>query len=564
MAGIDSYENFGSAHGLYVDTLAGTGGITLTYSGTNTNYISQNPWYGLEFLTNGSVVINKTLAFNNGHTGIRLNNPSSIGSVTMNTVESTDATVGEGIYIRTMGNVSLTNIITNSNQLNELDIVNSTGTGSVTITNAQIGGSDNNSGIVVISKGAITLTKVTSEDNYSGWGAYLDNSGATTGTPGITVKNTSPAINSFYNNKYGLEIYSKGIVTITNTEVTSSDYAAVLVDNTFGTGAVIMTNVTGESYSLNGISVASKGAVTGTRLTGRGSSENAGVIIDNCQWNGAACTGSGNVTLATVTGQYSGAGLYVYSNGNILVSNLTVESNYNTLPGSYGYGAYLSNINSATNASISVLKGQANSNEDTGIYILTKGNVTLNGINASNNYISGTSGVYVNNTGGTGNVTILTTLGANVFNGNGGEGLRIITMGTISATNVTARDNSYDGLYLRTGGADKAITLNKVTVISNGYNGIDAVATAASTFTYIRAINNGFYSNCDGVKVNTTGHNFTITNSFLSGNGNNGLDATVGGSPQKVRVLNTFYFGNGRYGSGDSPNISTDGILSFV
>ena len=128
-----------------------------------------------------------------------------------------------------------------------------------------------------------------------------------------------------------------------------------------------------------------------------------------------------------------------------------------------------------------------------GIHIVSKGSVTLDGITSSENQ-SSAYGVYVDNSAGTGNVSVLSTKGANTFNDNSLDGLYINTKGTIIVTSATASNNGNNGLNLNTSGTAKTITLTNVTTSHNGYDGILTLSHGAATFTNIKAFNNGDYA----------------------------------------------------------------------
>ena len=63
--------------------------------------------------------------------------------------------------------------------------------------------------------------------------------------------------------------------------------------------------------------------------------------------------------------------------------------------------------------------------------------------------------------------------------------------------------------------------------------------------------------------MTTNGYDFTLSNSYISGNGKNGINATVGGLTHNVKVIKSYYFGNGQYGRVDAPDILTDGKLTI-
>jgi hypothetical protein len=553
LTGIYSSYNTSGGYGLNVVNTSGTAGITLTNSGSSLNTLSYNATYGVYFNTNGAVVIKNTVASQNTQNGIWVNNASGTSSITLNTVTATSNHF-DGIDLNTSGSVTASGVDTSFNIVRGLFIVNTTGTGNVTITNGNFGdtGSD---GLNVTSKGVISLTNVTADGNTAGYAAFLDNSSSTgTPAPGVTVQNSGSLMNSFGSSKWGLDIQTRGAVVLGNINAENDTNAAIAVDNTYGTAGVTLTNITAYSYNGNVLDVATKGAVTGSKLSSQANGTGYAILLDNCQLT-SACTGSGNVTLTTVTATDGVTGLAVNSNGSISVSNLTAMDNNG------GYGAYLDNSHSSVAGSVSVLSANTSYNKQDGIHIVSRGSVTLDGITSLNNYTSA-YGVYVDNSTLTGNVSVLNTKGANTFSGNSLDGLCISTQGTIIVTGATASNNERYGLFLNTSGSGKTITLTKVTTSHNYDYGIVSTSQGAETFTNIQAFDNGDNTNYDGINVTTNGYDFTISNSYISGNGKNGINATVGGLTHNVKVIKSYYFGNGQ-GSVDAPDILTDGKLTI-
>jgi hypothetical protein len=378
---------------------------------------------------------------------------------------------------------------------------------------------------------------------------------------GITLQNSGTAMNYFnYNSSLGVSLYSDGPLKVTNTSASGNTGAGIYIDNTTGTAGVTLTNVSGSASSSYAIEVLTNGVVTGTSLTGYGNSSYAAIYIDNCRLSGV-CNGTGNVTLTGVTVQGGAPGLWVASNGTITVTNLNATFN-----GS-GYGALLDNHFSATKAPVYVYSSVASYNGADGIHIQTLGSVVLDGVTAIGNSGSGANGVFIANNyaGATGDVSVLSTKGANNFSNNSTDGLYIVTNGNITLNNVTANYNYSNGIEAYTYGAGKFIKASNVTLKWNSYHGFLGTADADCTFTGIKAFNNGLAtSSKDGINMNTNGHNFTLTNSYLTGNGQNGLDVTVGGTSHTVKVTASYFFGNDHYtASSTVKDILTDGTLQI-
>ena len=542
---------------MYVDNTSGTAGITLTDSGSALNTLNHNPVDGVYFLTNGAVVINNTQANQNTQYGIYVPNASGTGPITLKTITADSNVSSDGINLNTSGSVTATGVEANNNNSGYGMIIdNTSGTGPVTLTNGTFynNGKD---GFHVTSKGAISLTNFAADDNSAGYGAYLVNNTSTTSTPpGVTVQNSGSLMNSFGSSNSGVYIQTKGAVVLGNINANYDAHKSIVVDNTYGTAGVTLTNINVSASSGDVIDILTKGAVTGSNLSSQGNGSGDAIYIDNCQLSGV-CTGSGNVTLTTVTTNGGSNGLYVTSNGSISVSSLTAAD-------SDGFGADLLNSSSTVSGSISVVSANVVDNDRDGIHIESKGSVTLNGIASSGNYGAGADGVYVDNSAGTGSVSVLNTKGANTFNQNNSDGLYIYSQGTISVTSATASNNSHNGLDLTTTGTAKTITLTTVTTSHDGYDGVLTQSQGAQTFTNLQVFENGDNANYDGINVTTNGYDFILSNSYVSGNGKNGIHATVGGLTHNVRVIKSYYFGNGQYGGVDAPDIVTDGKLAFA
>ena len=106
-------------------------------------------------------------------------------------------------------------------------------------------------------------------------------------------------------------------------------------------------------------------------------------------------------------------------------------------------GAYLDN--SSGSGAIRVDNSTFNNNTGgDGLTILSNGDITLTGVTADNNY---DNGVYLDNTSGSGNISVDNTSGGD-FSGNNVNGLEAYSNGNVTLTYVTADGNYYDGALL--------------------------------------------------------------------------------------------------------------------
>jgi hypothetical protein len=547
-----------SGVGLSVNNSAGTGSVTITNSGAITNNFSGNWQQGVYVNTRGAVTMNKVAAAGNRQTNIVVSNSSGTGSVTLSNISS-DGSLTYGVDIVTSGAVTITGLTASGNTSTGLRIQNATTTANVTITNATTSGSAISNGIYISTPGFVTLTNVSAYSNFAD-GIRVENGSGL----GVTLQNSGSLMNNCsWNSGYGVVIFSNGPIKVVNTTATANTQSGVYLYDVSSTAALTLTNVTASSTGSYGIFITAYGNILGTNVKGYGNSSNAGIYIDNCQDFGPGCSGTGYVNLNGVTATDSSTGLMVYSNGAITVSNAVLTNNTN------GFGAFLDNHgNNVTKPGVSVLKANASGNQASGLLIYTLGNTVLDGITATGNYSPGAYGVYVENSwvGATGNVSVLSTKGANNFSNNNYSGLAITTNGAVTVTNATANYNGSDGIAVSIYGAGKAFNSTNVTVKGNAYHGISGYATADSVFTGIKAIDNGILnSDSDGIYMELDQKNFTISNSFIYGNGQNGLDVTTSDSTKILKVINTFCFGNDHYGYGmtGAKNILTDATLQI-
>ena len=357
----------------------------------------------------------------------------------------------QGLAAYSSKNINLTNIIVNGNGLSGtyhgayLYTLNST-SGGVTLSSSKgfINQFNNNTqrGLYIDVVGNVKLKKLEAIGNTSG--AFIDAINSASSPRSVTISygwfddNTSG---------YGFEIDAESSVKIDNVSASGNFLAGARIGRTFmkypGTVSVKYSN-----FDRNGISSSYSGLqinnYKSTTLYAVSASENGftGVSIDSCQWDGGECLGSGSVSIKSKKGVYNtfndndGDGLFVWASGSISISyvmagnndangisvsnswtgskgNLTISGNStspNLLFGNSNMGisgssngtisvkyveafenmsggAYFTNTSAANAKKLSVVDSSFNRNEGTGLDAYSNGNITLQGVEASDNSI---------------------------------------------------------------------------------------------------------------------------------------------------------------------------------
>jgi len=383
--------------------------------------------------------------------------------VTLNDIVISGVTSGNnGLTVKTKGNITLHNVKSNNNSggVGGAKLDNTSGSGtSITVasdTNGESEFSNNDSnGLTAYSNGGITLLDVIADGNTNN-GALLDNTSSTTNST-VTVDNsTGGEFNS--NGLAGLKVYSNGDISLTDVIADSNDDSGAHLDNTGSStnSTVTVDNTSGEFNSNGG---------AGIRVYSNGDISLTDVMADGNTDSGAHLDNTGSSTAGTVTvdnsagGEFNSngdAGIRVYSNGDISLTDVIADDNTNN-------GAHLDNTSSSTAGTVTVdnsTGGEFNSNGLNGLKVNSNGDVILTSITADGNY---KDGAYIDNCGSDGdtcendaNVSIDNSLGGD-FNGNGlgieyddvnGNGLEVYSGGDVSLTNVIADDNEMNGAQL--------------------------------------------------------------------------------------------------------------------
>jgi len=435
----------------------GKGNISVTA----TQVISSMVGFGLAAVTGGAITLDGGYFYGNLG-GVALNNSltTSAKAVTVNNSEFSVGVAPTAIplNVASKGNITLNNVRAFSNAITteviKLDNcflnggVTCTGSGSVSVLNSlgatllKENHSTSNS-LSISSHGAVTLTGVVDDFNKSG--AKVEND---LGTAAVTVSKSSFSHNTVNG---GLKVLSRGKITLTSVVVAyNGDYGANLMNADLALTAPASSTITISKstfdYNHNfGLLAIGMGAVTANNIS---ASYNLGATTDG----GALGSAKGNVTLQDSLGpnqfNYNGRhGLIIVSGiagpgiwgGNISIRGVTARNNLN------GYGISLDNQNATTPKTVTAQKVTVEGNGQDGLDVLSKGSVTLNNVQA--NYNSTGYGVKIDNCllpapcVGTGNVAVLSTLGPNSMKNNL-YGMSIDTQGSVVLNDVTASFNT--------------------------------------------------------------------------------------------------------------------------
>ncbi|MBL8088770.1 MAG: hypothetical protein JNJ43_00470, partial [Anaerolineales bacterium] len=507
---------------------------------TGTNFFNNNMDTGLVIYSTGAIMLNNLTANKNLVYGAYLDNTASatFKSVTITGVNQFNENTDSGLLIISDGIVTLNNITANGNGGNVgVNINNTTSTPAkpmgVTMAGTNLFNNNNGTGLGIYSHGAVTLNNITANFNgvvnTNGYGLDVRNDVGTTTPANVTI-NGANTLNGNYSG--GINVWSLGIIKANSLTVKDTvDGIGAYFQNSIGTStAGVMltgTNIFTGNKQTN-LVIYSYGAVSLNNITASNSLSNHGLFINN---SGAT---SKSVTL-TGTNVFNGnwfSGVTISSIGAITLNNVT--ANNNGVSGTGGYGTYLDNTLSPVNAGIT-LNGtnNFNGNYQTGLYIITLGNIKINNITANGTIATSHYGANMSNLNGTGSVTLT---GVNTFSGNKGTNLFVYSAGVITINNLTANNSvNGQGAYIDNtasgASAPKAVTLTgNNTFNGNAEKGLDIYTFGAITTNNLTANGNGIGSNNTGVKLDNSNGTIPMPIAMKGNNtftGNYGLNLVV-------------------------------------
>lgn len=362
--------------------------------------------------------------------------------------------------------------------------------------------------------GVVILNRVTASHNANG-GAWIDNRD---GTTGVTITNSTFDYNDRHGtaNLNGISIMSNGAVLIDGISISHTTGAGNALYVLTPRSLNIKNSVFDSNLQCEGITVDEFTMVSGISLTNVYSTNNwegmwlytpgnisltgvhadgniyRGAYVGTCNEVSGLCTltGTGVVTIKNSTFDGNGDtdyGLYVESRGTITLTNVSASDNTNA--GANPDGARLYAHYSPLANTVNVTNGVFSGNDGSGLVIKTKGNIVLNKVKADDN---GYTGADLDNTFDSVASTVTVTgsaAGDNSFNLNFDKGLYVQSNGVISVKYAQAEENLDYGIHLdnTSGLAFPGVTMTGADILFNGDIGLLVYSKGNVSLTGVRA-----------------------------------------------------------------------------
>lgn len=399
-----------------------------------------------------------------------------------------------------------------------------------------------------ISAYGIKLTNIRASSNH-GAGIFLSSWGSSVSILGTLNEFSGNSISAGWTTQqYGLWVdQAYGPVTILNFKADGNYGGGIHIDNTAGTGSVTLNSTVagftssvtdGEgSYDGYGLEISSRGAVTINRVDiSDGDQITPGAYINNTT---SLTSMPVKVSLSSFNYNY-GDGLHVESGGLISISKVIASGNKYTGGGTPdGNGLWLRNDNinnSQVYSPITIMNSVFNGNDGDGANIQSTNKITVSTVTA--NYNKG-SGLIIELEDGLALPPAILITGKNQFIGNGNNGLEISGYGLVTVSGVEAGDNGGNGINVNT---YKQVTISNSWLYQN-WNGI-YVEDAPVTISNVTSMGNGYYGlDVEGVPV---GGKVKLLNSTFILNDAEGINIYFDDGIEGVDfiMINVNYFGN--------------------
>jgi hypothetical protein len=501
-----SQANNNDSYGMRIEN-TGTGNVTLNQVTANQNCSNVVSSSGIRISARGNVTLTGVTATANGdgaHANAGAGIDNSLGGASNKPVVVRNSTFngnfGPGLGINSLSSVTLSSVTASYNYIGGCDITNSGGTAlsPVTVTGSTFDSNQAVSGLKIDSRGTVKLTTVNASGNAFGRGVQIDNAKDTAHPVNVTFTCPGNGCLLQTNNEYGLDVNSYGSITISGVNAEGNNISgaylrnATVLDNR--PKNVTVSNATfGKNLTGFGIQVDSKGTISLTNVNAAGNALYGAQLNNTTSPNAAPVTLTGNSDWDLYNGN-EGYGLSIASKGQITLNRIEASNNV-------FHGAVLNNSTSITPKSINVSNAEFNDNMtddatyDFGLYVFSNGAITLNQVTADGNGDADTTvvaGIQTNNTINVATIT-LTNVSAN---SNNGTGLSVHSNANITARNLAASYNNGNGADIFTVDGVGNLTLGHTGSTINRFNnntnaGARLNATGTMNVSYVEALDNG-------------------------------------------------------------------------
>jgi hypothetical protein len=487
-------------------------------------------------------------------------------------------TGGDGLYIVSSGQIYVaSNLSANYNTQNGVFLDNSRSPykQAVFAVGANnyftYNGSANYAGLKILSDGYIQTNNITTLDNY-GYGAYLDNCGATTvcdtgiSGSGIYVG----GVNTFsYNDQDGLLASSFGYIIM---YYPTAEYNGQYGVNANNATCIASPACTGTSpYSTNYIAVYgngifnSNGRLSASQATGLYAISHGDMYLYSLTAN--SNMGDGAYLQSDKTTSYLYPSIYLYgynvfnsnyrnglgvaADGSISIYNLTANSNGrnpntgNFVTGGTGVGVSLKSLTPVYYMP-TYLIGYVNvdDNQAQGLLVDRWGPVIIYNLTSTQNGLDAVAhGVEINNAKNVAAPQYVALYGNNTFSNSGKDGLNVKSYGVVYLYYSIANNNGERGVFI------------------NNYDPGTAATSAQGVYLYGSAsfdknLKQGLYISTFGQVVT---YNLTSTNNGL--NGTHGVEILNNKNPVNLQVV--YLYGNNVFSNSglDGLHIETFGVV---
>lgn len=549
MNGISLQNDFtGSAGNISVTSPLGTFDEASSNGFSDPTHVQT--YSGLRATSFGNITLSRVNALSNSGMGIYLRNA---GAAVSRAISAADILASlnqfQGINIEAKGTVTLTNLLAESNSFSIASI--SLRPGQTDPLQADIGETiiDRLTASSTVDQyffqgtagKAITITAASTDFNTRL--ALFDSSdtllASNSGAPNSQIDYTLTADGLYHivvssgdnAGDYTLSLFDFGS-TAPSPDPINANGIQVVAGGDVNIQAVGTANgVTGSNNAGDGVMVIGSGAVSGRNINAYNNGE-YGVRISNLGGTLKNLSVSGGTSLSNDKGGYA-----FWSHGVITLTSLRSSDSV------LGIGIYADNSNDmGTTTPQAIIANQLTTTGNvlnTGLYLASSGNITVNGIVSMNNDL-GVDMKMVPLTGyAAGKITVLNSTGMNRISSNLSSGLSINSNGAVSLDRILAQNNRADGIYIQSA---KTITLTNSSLLYNQQNGMSAVANGLVILTNVTSIANGTsLFPGDGVKLTLSSDPVAISGSVFLGNWGSGIEV-IGGSV--YTLVNSSYFGN--------------------